>query len=127
MKLKVMFIITTVYAMLVGLPAIFAPEQLAAMVNLQVPPSLLMDIRFLGVAELGLGIIAWLIRNAEASKTLSNAALGFAIYFSLHALTSLYGQLTDTTVSMHWVMATLQGLIAIGFFSAGKAKPVSAS
>jgi len=43
-----------------------------------------------GVEELGLGIIAWLARNSDAST------------------------------SLHWVMATIQGLIAVGLFMAGK-------
>ena len=47
--------------------------------------------------------------------------MGFFVFFALHALTSLYGQFTDTSASMHWVMATLQGLMAVGFFLAGRA------
>lgn len=77
---------------------------------------MIMSLPFLGVAELGLGLIAWLVRNAEPSKTRDGVATGFMLYFALHALTSLYVQFTDTSVSMHWVMATLQGRIAIGFF-----------
>jgi hypothetical protein len=47
--------------------------------------------------------------------------LGLTVFFALHALASLYGQFTDTSVSTHWVMATIQGLIAVGFFVAGRA------
>jgi hypothetical protein len=121
MKLNVMFIIAAVYGFVTGLPSILAPEAMASIAGLELPSSMLMVFRFLGVAELGLGLIAWLVRNAEASKTRDGVVLGFTIYFALHALTSLYGQFTDTSVSMHWVMATLQGLIALGFFMAGRA------
>jgi len=82
---------------------------------------LLMTVRFMGVANIGLALIAWLVRNADASKARDGITLGFTIFFALHALTSLYGQFTDTSTSLHWVMATLQGLIAVGFFMAGKA------
>ena len=80
-----------------------------------------MTVRFTGVEMLGLGLIAWLVRNADASKARDGVTLGFTIYFALHALTSLYGQFTDTGTSLHWVMATIQALFAIGFFMAGKA------
>lgn len=120
MKLNVMFIIAAVYGFVVGLPSILAPETMASLGGLQLQSSMVMGFRFLGVAELGLGLIAWLVRNAEASKTRDGVVLGFTIYFALHAITSLYGQFTDTSVSMHWVMATLQGLIALGFFVAGR-------
>ena len=121
MKLNLIFIIAAVYGLVVGLPAILAPDALASMAGQQLPAGMLMGYRFLGVAELGLGLIAWFVRNADASSARDGVVLGFTIYFALHALTSLYGQFTDTSVSMHWVMATIQGLIAIGFFMAGRA------
>lgn len=122
MRLNVMFIIAAVYGFVIGLPAILAPEAMASIAGLQLPSGMLMGYRFLGVAELGLSIIAWLVRNAEASKTRDGVALGFTIYFALHSLTSWYGQVTDTSTSLHWLMASLQGLIAIGFFLAGRAR-----
>ncbi len=121
MKPKVMFIIAAVYGLLVGLPSIVAPQAMESMAGLQFPPTILMMVRFLGTAEFGLGLIAWLVRNTEASKTRNALVLGYTIYFALHALTSLYGQFTDTQVHVHWVMATVQGLIAIGFIAAGSA------
>lgn len=80
-----------------------------------------MTVRFTGVEMLGLGLIAWLVRNADASKARDGVTLGFTIYFALHALTSLYGQITDKGTSLLWVAATIQALFAIGFFMAGRA------
>ncbi|HNR07490.1 MAG TPA: hypothetical protein PKM27_09255 [Saprospiraceae bacterium] len=121
MKINVMFMIAAVYGFVVGLPVIFAPEATASMGGIQIPDGMSMSLRFLGVAELGLGTIAWLVRNAEASKTRDGVALGFTIYFGLHSLASWYGQFTDPSTTMHWVMASLQALIAVGFFLAGRA------
>jgi hypothetical protein len=122
MKLNVMFTIAAVYGIVLGLGALFFAPQMATMGGLSAPSSgALMTLRFVGVEELGLGLIAWFVRNADASKARDAVTLGFTIYFALHALTSLYGQFTDTSTSFHWVMATIQGLIAVGFFMAGKA------
>jgi len=123
MKLNVMFIIAAVFLILIGLPSLLAPSAMMAAGGSDIGASsaLSMLVRFMGVAELGLGLIAWLVRNADASKARDAVTLGFTIYFALHALTSLYGQFTDTSTSAHWIMATLQGLIAVGFFMAGKA------
>ncbi len=118
MKPKVMFIIAAIYGLLVGIPSIVSPQAMESMVNIQLSPTMLMTMRFLGVAEFGLGLIAWLVRNAESSKTRNALVLGYTIYFALHALTSLYGQFTDTEVHVHWVMVIVQGLIAIGFIAA---------
>jgi hypothetical protein len=121
MKLNVMFTIAAVYGFLIGLGAFLFPGTMASMGGVEASSGVLMSTRFLGVANLGLALIAWLVRNADASKARDGVTLGFTIFFALHALTSLYGQFTDTSSSVHWVMATLQGLIAVGFFMAGKA------
>jgi len=84
-------------------------------------PAFLMTVRFAGVEFLGLGLIAWLVRNTETSKARDAVTLGFTIYFALHALTSLYGQLTDISSPVGWVAVILQGLLTAGFFVAGRA------
>jgi hypothetical protein len=116
-----MFIVAAVYGFLIGLGSFLAPQQMANLGGVAASSAVLMSLRFLGVANIGLGLIAWLVRNAEASSTRDGVAMGFFVFFALHALTSLYGQFTDTSTSMHWVMATLQALIAAGFFIAGRA------
>jgi hypothetical protein len=123
-KLNVMFTIAAAYGILLGLFLWLAPGAafaLGGMLTETMPSSLSMLVRFTGVEELGLGIIAWLVRNTDASKARDAVALGFTVYFALHALTSLYGAFTDTSTSGHWFMAILQGLIAVGFFIAGRA------
>jgi len=122
MKLNVMFAIAAVYGIALGIFELIAPAAASAGALTAASPGMLfMIVRFWGVSYIGLGLIAWLVRNAEASKTRDGVTLGFTVFFALHALTSLYGQFTDTSVSTHWVMAIVQGLIAVGFFMAGKA------
>jgi len=121
MKLNVMFNIAAIYGLLIGLSSLLVPGTMAEAGGLQASSGLLMMVRFMGVANIGLALIAWLVRNADSSKARDGITLGFTIFFALHALTSLYGQFTDTSTSAHWIMATLQGLIAVGFFMAGRA------
>ncbi len=122
MKLNVMFIIAAIYGIASGLFSLIAPAAASAGTLTEgMPGMLFMIVRFFGVAYIGLGLIAWLVRNAEPSKARDGVTLGLTVFFALHALTSLYGQFTDTSVSNHWVMATVQALIAIGFFVAGRA------
>lgn len=122
MKLNVMFIIAAIYGIASGLFSLIAPAAASAGTLTEgMPGMLFMIVRFFGVAYIGLGLIAWLVRNAEPSKARDGVTLGLTVFFALHALTSLYGQFTDTSVPNHWVMATVQALIAIGFFVAGRA------
>ncbi len=122
MKLNVMFIIAAIYGIASGLFSLIAPAAASAGTLTEgMPGMLFMIVRFFGVAYIGLGLIAWLVRNAEPSKARDGVTLGLTVFFALHALTSLYGQFTDTSVPNHWVMATVQALIAVGFFVAGRA------
>lgn len=123
MKLNVVFTLAGLLMIIGGLASLLAPAAMATGAGMgeSLSQAFLMTIRFTGVEMLGLGLIAWFIRNAEASKARDGVVLGFAIYFALHALTSLYGQFTDTATSGHWVAATIQALFAISFFMAGKA------
>jgi hypothetical protein len=122
LKLNVVFTVTAILMVILGLAQLFTPATMAAASQMDTSPSsgFLMTVRFVGVEMLGLGLIAWFVRNTEASKARDGVTLGFTIYFALHALTSLYGQFTDTSTTLHWVAATIQGLLAIGFFVAGR-------
>ena len=123
MKLNVVFTIAAVLLIVLGLASLFAPGAMIMSSGMDASPSsgFLMAVRFSGVEWIGLGLIAWLVRNTDASKARDGVVLGFTIYFALKALTSLYGQFTDTSASMHWLAATIQALLAIAFFMAGKA------
>ena len=123
MSLKVVFTIAAVFLIIFGLVSLLVPTAALSSSGMESSPSsgFLMTIRFIGVEMLGLGLIAWLVRNAEASKVRKGVTIGFTLYFALHALTSLYGQFTDTSTSMHWIAALIQGLFAVGFFLAGRA------
>jgi hypothetical protein len=123
MKLNTIFTMAAILMFIAGLAQILMPAAMLSTVTGDVIPSTsyLMTIRFAGVEMLGLGLIAWFVRNTDASKARDGVALGFTIYFALHALTSLYGQFSDTAVTGHWVAALIQAFFAAGFFFAGRA------
>jgi hypothetical protein len=123
MKLNVVFTVAGLFMILVGLVQLFAPAAMVAGAGIgEMPsPAYLMTVRFAGVELLGLGVIAWLVRNADASKARDGVALGLTIYFALHALTSLYVQLTAVSTPFGWAVIVIQSLFAVGFFTAGNA------
>jgi hypothetical protein len=123
MKINTVFTIAAVIMIVLGLAQLLAPVAMATGAGMgdSLSPAFIMTIRFAGAEFFGLGLIAWLVRNAEASKTRDAVTLGFTIYFALHALTSLYGQLTSISSPAGWVAVVIQGLLAVGFFMAGRA------
>lgn len=118
MKLNVMFTITAVLMILMGLLSFFGPPALVG-----TDPSAGFNAKVGGALALGLGVMAWLVRNDGPSKTRDSVVLGYTLLFVLWMCVSIYGifLVEMPTHNISWGPALLQALIAVGFFMAGKA------
>ena len=118
MKLNVMFTIAAILLILVGILSLFAPPAMLGITDV----SAAFSSKLGGVSWLSLGVMAWLVRNAEASKTRDSVVLGYTLLFALWAVVSVYGSFLDMpNANISWIPALIQALIAVGFFMAGKA------
>ena len=117
LTLKVMLIIAAIYWILNGLGGLLVPVSFWVPGGASAPPFLVMALRFWGVASLALGVIAWLARNAEASKTRDAVVLGSIFWFALDAAVSLYGTTIDPA-SPHIPFAVVEAVIGAGLFLA---------
>ena len=117
MKLNVMFTIAAIVLILMGLLSFFAPPALAG-----TDPTAGFSAKINGVVLLSLGVMAWLVRNAEPSKTRDSVVLGYTLLFILWMGVSIYGSfLVDMpSHNISWGPALIQALLAVGFFMAGK-------
>ena len=117
MKLNVMFTITAIVMILMGLLSFFAPPALRG-----TDPSAAFSGKTIGVISLAFGVLAWLVRNDGPSKTRDSVVLSYTLLFALWAAVSTYGIfLTDMpSHNISWGPALIQALIAVGFFMAGK-------
>ena len=119
MKLNVMFTIAAILLILFGILSLFIPP--AALGTTDAVAAF--ESKITGVIMLALGVMAWLVRNAEASKTRDSIVLGYTLLFALWMCVSIYGIfLVDMpSHNISWIPALIQALIAVGFFMAGKA------
>ena len=122
MKLNVMFIIAAIVLVLLSLLSLLAPVAPGALGV--VGAAQYFSIMVGAVGWLSLGVVAWLVRNAEASKTRDSLVLGYTLLFGLWAVVSLIGQFGQFAAlpahNASWVVALIQALIAVGFFVAGR-------
>jgi hypothetical protein len=118
MKLNTMFTIAAIVMILMGLLSFFAPPALAG-----TDATAAFSAKINGVVLLSLGVLAWLVRNAEPSKTRDSVVLSYTLLFALWAAVSVYGSfLVDMpSHTISWIPALIQALLAIGFFMAGRA------
>ncbi len=118
MKLNVMFTIAAILLILLGVLSLFAPPAMFGITDVAAAFSNKLG----GVSWLAFGVMAWLVRNAEASKTRDSVVLGYTLLFALWAVVSVYGSFLDMpNANISWVPALIQALLAVGFFMAGKA------
>jgi hypothetical protein len=117
MKLNVMFTIAAIVLVLFGILSFFAPLTLTG-----TDPTAAFSSKINGVVLLSLGVMAWLVRNAEPSKTRDSVVLGYTLLFVLWAAVSIYGSfLVDMpSHTISWVPALIQALLAFCFFIAGR-------
>jgi hypothetical protein len=118
MKLNTMFTIAAIVLVLFGLLSFFAPPALRG-----TDPSMAFSGKIIGVILLALGVLSWLVRNDGPSKTRDSVVLGYTLLFALWAAVSTYGIfLVDMpSHNISWGPALIQALLAVGFFTAGKA------
>ncbi len=119
MKLNVMFTGAAFFLTLIGILSLLAPA-FPALAETDANGNF--GIMGGGASTLSLGIIAWLVRNVEASKMRDSVVLGYTILFALLAVVSIYGSFLDMpTANISWAPALIWALLAVGFFMAGKA------
>ena len=123
MKLNVMFIITAILLTIFGTATLLSPILPAADV---IGPSAAFNAMLAGTGFLSLGVLAWLVRNAEASKTRDALVLVYTLMFALWTVVSIIGHfgpigdLPTHNSPFSLVIPLIQALIAVGFFIAGK-------
>jgi len=118
MKLNVMFTIASILLIFLGILSLISPPAVIGTTDVTARFNGMLG----GVSWLALGVMAWLVRNAEASKTRDSVVLGYTILFALWAVVSVYGSFLDTpNANISWIPALIQALLAVGFFLAGKA------
>lgn len=123
MKLNIMFIIAAIFLTLAGIASIVG--SVVAPASLGVTDATAgFNAMLGGVGWLALGVIAWLVRNAEASKTRDSIVLGYTFLFLLWAVVSVYGSflVAMPAHTISWIPALIQALIAAGFIVAGRAR-----
>jgi hypothetical protein len=119
MKLSVMFTIAAIVLILTGIAALIVPGAMLQTTDV----TAIFNSRLAAAAWLSLGVMAWLVRNADASKARDAVVFGYTLLFALWAVVSLYGffLVEMPSHSISWVAAVIQALLAIGFFVAGRA------
>jgi len=115
MKLKVLFIITAVCAIVFGVAFVIIPTELYSLYAVESTEGLNYMGQLFGAALIGIGLIAWLARNAADSEARKAIVLSFFIADGIGFVIALIGQLNEILGSLGWLTVALYLILTIGF------------
>ena len=115
MKLKVLFIITAIVAIVFGVAFTIIPAQVYSMYGIESTAGLDYMAQLFGAALIGIGLIAWLSRNAADSDSRRAIILGFFIADGIGFVIALIGQLNEILGSLGWLTVAIYFLLSLGF------------
>ena len=120
MKPKLLLTITAIYGALTGLVMLFVPQVLMFSGSAGTPPGVVFALRSYGALALGVAVIHWMARNADASKARDAIFLGTTVGAALMAVVFLLDVISGgAALVVVWVV--IYTLIAIAFFVVGRA------
>jgi hypothetical protein len=76
MNLRTLFLISAIIAVLIGLALILLPASVMRSYGVEVNDAAIFMARLLGAADLGIGVIAWLVKDSSGSVDLRAILLG---------------------------------------------------
>ena len=120
MKPNVLLTSAALYLGLVGLGFLFAPGILTFGALGATPLIIVAELRQYGGALLGIAVLNWVARNAEASRAKDGVFLGNTVGFGLVAIGGVLRQLSGA-VAVGWIFVVVNVLFAVGFFIVGRA------
>jgi hypothetical protein len=115
MKLKILFIITAICAVVFGVAFLIIPTELYSLYAVDSTEGLNYMGQLFGAALIGLGLIAWFARNATDSDARKAIVLSFFIADGIGFIVALIGQLNSIVGPLGWLTVAIYLLLTIGF------------
>ncbi len=115
MKLRTVFLLNTIVALIYALGAFLMPERILELHGLGTEISTIWMARFFAVEMLGVGMVTWFARSSKDSPTRRSIVLGLLLHDLAGAIIAMWATLTDGMSAMGWLPFTLYLLFLIGY------------
>ena len=125
MKLKVLFIITAIVAIVFGVVFVIIPAQLYSLYGIESGVGLNYMGQLFGAALIAIGLIAWQSRNAADSDARKAIIFSFFIADGIGFVVAIIGQLNEVVGSLGWLTVAIYLLLSIGFWLLSISRPSS--
>ena len=115
MKLKSLFVFNAITAIIFGVGSVLAPQVLVSLFGATLNPAGMLMMRYGGAWLIGIGLLAWFVRNAADSEARRAIVLAFLICYSIAFIVALISQLAAVLNAFGWGTVALNLLLALGY------------
>lgn len=126
MKLKYLFIFNAIATIIFGIGSVLIPQTLVTLFGSTLNPAGVLMMQYGGVWLIGLGLLAWLVRNAAESEARKAVILAFMVCYGIAFIVALLAQLNAVLNAFGWGTVGLNLVLALGYGYFQFAKPGAA-
>lgn len=115
MKLHNLLTFHAVAALLVGVGFVLAPAALLSLYVVTISPGGIAIARLFGASHIGIGLLAWLARNAAPSQAMRAIVVGYGTGTAIGFIVALLAQLSGVMNAFGWSAVGIYLLLALGY------------
>jgi len=115
MKLTHVFIFNTIAALGYGIGLLVIPATIVGLHGISDDPSTILMSRYFGTALLGIGLITWIVRNADDSKARDAITISLPISYIAGFILSLVSTLFGQMNAVGWLPVCIYLLLVLGY------------
>jgi hypothetical protein len=121
-SLKLVLTVSAIYLAVLGVGFMFYPRQIGIdAVPPDAPPALIAYLRLFGGPFVGIAVLNWLARNADASVARNAIVLAHIVGFGCAAAMDVWGVFGGTARAIAKVFLVIHLLMTVAFIVAGRA------
>lgn len=115
MKLTGLFTFTAIATIIFGIFSVLVPNMMITLFGTELNPAGALMMQFGGAWLIGIGLLAWFVRNASSSDTRRAIVTAYFICFTIGFIVSLIGQINNVLNALGWSTVLLNLVLAVGF------------
>jgi len=115
MNVKVFLAIAAAIAIIYGVAFVLIPDLVLASYGMTTDPSTVLSARYFGLTLLGLGLVAWLVRETSDGKALRGLLSGLAVQSIIGVVVSIWGTVSGTMNTMGWSAVLIYAVLLVGY------------
>lgn len=115
MKLKTVFILNAIIAFIYALGLFLMPGTMFSLHGMDQNASATLMAQFFATELLGMGLVAFLVRDSEKNNARNAVVLGFFLHDIVGAIVALLATLSGAMNAMGWLAFAVYALLTLGY------------